>query len=142
MSSPERPSPKSSSAGIKFPGQRALRIALRTAHIASIGWLLGAAIYQAPAEGPVLATMASGGAMVAEALMRYGTDWLRFVGSWVVLAKLGLLVFALGSGMALWPLLLALVLGSVISHAPGRVRQHALWGPDGACAGGARDSKS
>lgn len=125
-----------------FPGQRALRIVLRTVHIAAIGWLLGAAIYQAPSEGPVLATMLSGGAMVVEALARYGADWLRFVGSWVVLCKLALLVFALWSGMPLWPLLLALVLGSVISHAPGRVRQHALWGEDGACAGGAREPRT
>ncbi len=127
---------------MKFPGQRALRIALRTAHIAAIGWLLGAAIYQGPSEGPVLATMLSGGAMVVEALVRHGSDWLRFVGSWVVLAKLGLLIFALWSGMPLWPLLLALVLGSVISHAPGRLRQHALWGENGSCAGGVRERES
>jgi hypothetical protein len=89
-----------------------------------------------------MATLLSGGAMVAEALVRYGTDWLRFVGSWVVLFKLALLVLALWSGMALWPLLLALLLGSVISHAPGRIRQHALWGEDGACAGGVRERES
>ncbi len=124
---------------MRFPGQRALRIALRTLHIASIAWLLGAAVYAQPAEAAVSATLLSGGAMVAEALVRHGSDWLRFLGAWVVLAKLGLLIFALGTGMSPWPLLAALVLGSLISHAPGRLRQRALWGEDGACARSERE---
>lgn len=121
---------------MRFPGQRALRVTLRTAHIAAVAWLLGAAIYGGAPQGPLGATLLSGAAMVAESLVRHGGDWLRYLGSWVILAKLGLLVLALWTGLSVWVLLAALAAGSLISHAPGRIRQFPLWGEPGPCAGG------
>ncbi len=76
----------------------------------------------------------SGAGIVADELLKYGLDWLRYLQAWVVLAKVGLCAFgALHPEWLLHALFLALVLGSVISHAPGRVRQFALRGTPGPC---------
>lgn len=119
----------------RFPGQRALRILVRTAHIASAGIVLGAVTLGAE-PGPWLAsTMATGALLIADDLYRYGLHWLRFVQAWVILAKLALLAGAAHVSDA-WPFAVwaAVIVGGVISHAPGVLRQRALWGPDGPCA--------
>ncbi len=79
--------------------------------------------------------MLTGLALVAEDVFKGGWDYVRYLQSWAILAKLLLLIAAMA-----WPALLvpalwcALIIGSVISHAPGAVRQFPLWGEPGPCA--------
>lgn len=119
----------------RFPGQRAARVTLRTAHIGAAGVALGAAtLGVSPGVWPALALL-TGLAMAVEELVRHGVDWFRYLQSWVILAKLLALALtardpALGA-VGMW---IALALGSVIAHAPGAVRQYALWGEPGPCA--------
>ena len=119
----------------RFPGQRALRIAFRTAHIASVVLLLGAATFGGTMDDYLVLTLATGGLLVLEELYRYGHHWFRWLQSWVVLCKLALLLCVLALPAwklpALW---VALVLGAVISHAPGWLRQFGLFGEPGPCA--------
>ncbi|MCO4746969.1 MAG: hypothetical protein KC912_19380 [Proteobacteria bacterium] len=79
--------------------------------------------------------MLSGGALVGDDLYRYGVDLIRYLQFWAVVVKLVLLLVALS--LPAWggqAVLFALVIGSVISHAPGRIRQAALIGAPGPCA--------
>ncbi|MCP4804277.1 MAG: hypothetical protein GY884_02930 [Proteobacteria bacterium] len=97
--------------------------------------VIGAAMYGADLTLSLELILLSGGALAAEELYRHGLDWFRWVQAWVVLAKLGLFVVVLALEPwrlpALW---IALVLGALISHATGKVRQHPLWGDPGPCA--------
>ena len=117
---------------------RALRIALRTAHIGAASLLLGA-VHFAPDSAAltpwVMALLLTGATLLATELTRHGLDWLRFAQGWAVLVKLSLVVLGAVYPEALHGCLWgALILGSVLSHAPGRVRHWALWGEDGPCA--------
>jgi hypothetical protein len=114
---------------------RAIRIGFRTLHIGAIAMLLGAAGFDQATEPWLTLTLLTGGSLVALDVRKGGGDYFRYLQSWAVLAKLILL-----SAAVIWPALLipalwsALVIGSVISHAPGGVRQFALWGRPGPCA--------
>lgn len=123
----------------RFRGQRALHVVVRTAHIAAAGITLGGVTLGADPGAWAPAAGLTGAALVADDLYRYGEHWFRYTQSWVILLKLALLWGAAARpehlGPALWA---ALVLGGLISHAPGFVRQHALWGPPGPCAHKAR----
>lgn len=119
----------------RFPGQRAIHLLIRTAHIASAGIVLGAVTFgiEPGPWGPAAA--ASGLLLLSDDLFRYRLDWFRFVQSWVILAKLAVLWVALLvpaiAAPALW---FAVIAGGIISHAPGRIRQAAMWGEPGPCA--------
>lgn len=121
----------------RFSGQRWVRIGLRTAHILASSLYLGLLAADGEAAPWLPAVLGSGALLVAEELYRYGLAWLRYRQAWAVGAKLGLI----GLG-GVWPehalatAVLALVIGSVISHAPGSFRQAALWGEPGPCARG------
>ena len=119
---------------------RYVRIALRTAHIGAACMLLGAVHFADDPAGRIVApwltaVLVTGVVLVATELVRHGWDWLRFLQGWTVIAKLALV----GVGAAipealpacLWA---ALILGSIISHAPGKLRQHPIWGEPGPCA--------
>lgn len=71
--------------------------------------------------GPIL--LVSGAGIAATDVQRYGLGWLRTVGGWSVLAKLGLVAVGVAEP-ALWPPVLwtCLVIGVLISHAPGAIR--------------------
>ena len=119
----------------RFAGQRALRIAFRTAHLASIAVLIGAALFTSDAADYAPAAIATGSLLAGAELYRYGLDWLRWLQSWVVLAKLTLLTVGMLRPELLTGVLWAcLILGAVVSHAPGSVRQWPIWGPPGPCA--------
>ena len=118
----------------KYRGQRWIRIGLRTVHIAAASVVGGGAFYGHPANGWAGLLVASGGAIVLDDVYKYGGDYFRYLQSWAVIVKLVLLWIGLVSGSLLFCLALALVIGSVVSHAPGYVRQHAFWGPNGPCA--------
>jgi len=120
---------------MRYPGQRWVRIALRTLHIAAAAMVVGAAVHDgAYGMWPDLLAL-SGLAIVADEIYKGGLDWFRYLHAWVVCAKVALAVFgALYPDWVLHALFAALVLGSVISHAPGRVRHFSLWGAPGPCA--------
>ncbi len=114
---------------------RFLGVVVRTGHIAAAGITLGAVtIGVAPGHWPGLAAT-TGTALVADDLWRFGRAWLRFLHSWVIIAKVAALCVGVASPPALpWALWLTLGLGGLISHAPGDVRHLAFWGPSGPCA--------
>jgi hypothetical protein len=109
--------------------QRVLSVAARTAHLAAVAILLGGAAWDvAPAR--LLAawsmTVASGLALMAvETAVSPG--WLLEVRGGVVLGKLGLLLLLPVAGDLRVPLLLlVLIVASVASHMPGRLRHASL----------------
>ena len=113
-----------------LPHSRWWNIGARTAHLAVTGLLLGGHAFGAGADTlmPLLwVAIASGAAMIA--IEVYPTaHWAHQVCALFVYAKLGALCLV----PFLWehrvPLLLAVVvLASVGSHAPRRVRHYSLW---------------
>ena len=119
----------------RYPGQRALRITARTVHLVSMALVVGGAVFDEIGTTWLAVLVVSGGAIVADDVYKYGDDWFRFAQSWAVLTKLILMAIALAfPQVAVGMLIAAVVVGSVISHAPGKIRQAALWGPPGPCA--------
>jgi hypothetical protein len=117
----------------RYRGQRWLRIALRTGHIAAAALILGAAHFVSPevarSHDAVALLVGTGGAILVDDAYRYGTKWLRMAQCWGALLKVAL--FCVGLVRAEWLLpcaWTALVLGSLVSHAPGDVRHYKLWG--------------
>ncbi|NLX97079.1 MAG: hypothetical protein GXY83_12965 [Rhodopirellula sp.] len=129
-----------------FPGNgRAWNIACRTAHIASMGVLLGGHAYDVPASrlltalwltigtGLVMIALESGGSLV----------WFHQGRGLMTLAKLALMLLV----PVLWKwrlpiLLLVVILASVGSHMPARYRYYSvLYREILRCHGGAGDSR-
>jgi hypothetical protein len=112
-----------------FPGLRALNITLRSLHLVGMAGMAGSYLYQEPV-GALLpfwaVTLFSGVAMVLLAIWCDGR-WLLQLRGAVVLFKLLLLWllpwfashFVHGGG---WAVVGVIVLSSVISHAPARLR--------------------
>jgi len=115
--------------GGRAAGVRALRTALRTAHLIAFGTLYGGHVYGVEAERLVpalIATVATGGAFMGLEIYR-APVWLVQVRGLATLVKLALVVGV----AALWPLrvpllTLALVIGAVTSHMPSRWRYYSL----------------
>lgn len=110
-----------------FPGQRWVRIAVRTGHLASMGLLLGGvAAGHAPAElsAAMWGTLLSGAVFVALELYQSGV-WLLQLKGWAVMLKLMLFIGAVTTQEHSLPLLYAaLVVGGISSHMPGRYRYY------------------
>jgi len=112
-----------------LPGARWLRTSLRTLHLVAVGALYGGHVYGIAAERLVPAlvgVLATGGVLVVFEVWQ-ARIWLVQVRGVATLVKLVLVV---GVGAA-WDLrivllTLALVIGSVSSHMPGRWRYHSL----------------
>ncbi len=111
------------------PAARILRTALRTAHLIAAGALYGGHVYGVEAERlvPALAAvLATGGAFLALEVYQ-SSIWLVQVRGVATLAKL-----AMVAAVALFwdfrvPLLtLAVIVGGVSSHMPGRWRYHSV----------------
>lgn len=106
-----------------------MRTSLRTLHLITVGMLYGGHVYEVEPMRLVPAlvgVLASGGALAAFEIWR-APIWLVQIRGAATFAKLVLMA---GAGAA-WelrvPLLtLALVIGSVSSHMPGRWRYHSL----------------
>jgi hypothetical protein len=118
-----------------YPFQRVIRISLRTLHIGAAAMTMGAVFFGGdPGSWPML-LMATGLGILSDDLYKYGLDWMRWLNFWVLAFKLTLLGVALYRPdflkVAMWS---ALILGSLISHAPGKIRHAALWGKSGPCA--------
>ena len=118
-----------------FRGERAFRIGMRTVHIGAIAIIFGSATHQIT-RGSLLAwawsiAAISGLAIMSDDLFRYGFQYLRRWMFWATASKLALLSsIALAPQFSLYLLAFALVIGSVVSHMPGRLRYRALWGED------------
>jgi len=113
----------------KLPGARWLRTGLRTLHLLAVGALYGGHVYGVEAERliPALAgVLASGGALVVFEVWQVRV-WLVEVRGAATFLKLAL-VAAVGVAweQRLVLLTLALVIGSVSSHMPGRWRHYSL----------------
>ena len=114
----------------RYPCQRALRIAARTLHIASAVMVLGAIVFGQEPTAWKWALALSGSVIMADDLYRYGWAWFRWLQFWAVATKIGLVWLGLVWDAALEPgHWVALIIGSLISHAPGKWRHYALWGP-------------
>lgn len=108
---------------------RALNIALRTAHIASMAVLVGGMAFDIEPERLRLSLWLTVGTGAALAAVEAGPRFLWFhQGSGVLtLAKVGLLCLVPFAGGYRLPLLLAvIVVGSVGSHMPGRYRHYSV----------------
>lgn len=110
---------------------RWLSIGIRTLHLASV-----VGVFSAPSPDAWAALLLGSGALlIADDLWRFGLDWLRWVQAWVILGKLGVFGVCALAGHPVVGLWAALVLGSLISHAPGALRHAPLLGAPGPCAG-------
>lgn len=113
---------------------RWLDIGLRTAHLAAMAFFLGgAALGDAPAWS-LAATVATGLALCASDVARHGDDWFRYAQAWAVIGKVAVFTALAAAGEPSWAAAAALVVGSVISHAPGAIRHAAVVGEAGPCA--------
>jgi hypothetical protein len=112
-----------------LPGARWLRTSLRTLHLVAVGALYGGHVYGVEAYrlvGALVGVLATGAALVVFEVWQ-ARIWLVQVRGVATLLKLVLLA-AIGVAWDLRILLLtlALVIGSVSSHMPGRWRYYSL----------------
>ena len=128
---------------MKYRGQRWVRIGARTVHLVSVMFVGGNAIIGRPLDSVALDMLIlSGCSLLADDALRYGPSLLRYLHFWAVVAKIGLLSIALVKPeWTLSLLVAAVVVGSIISHAPGKVRQWAWVGDPGPCAKRSRGSQ-
>ncbi len=115
--------------GRKLPGGRWLRTSLRTLHLIAVGALYGGHVYGVEAERLVpalVAVLASGGSLVVFEVWQ-ARIWLVQVRGLATFFKLGLVAaVSFAWELRLVLLTLALVIGSVSSHMPGRWRYHSV----------------
>ncbi|MEN8185202.1 MAG: hypothetical protein ABFS46_21985 [Myxococcota bacterium] len=113
----------------RVPGVRTWRTLLRTAHLISFGALYGGHVYGIPEarlEGALMATVATGGTLMAFEIYR-APIWLVQVRGAATAGKIALLVLAQGIPQLAVPLLtLVIAIGALSSHMPGRWRYHSL----------------
>jgi hypothetical protein len=118
-----------------WDARRAMRVSVRTLHIAAVVGVLGGALYGAWPRAWFVLLFASGVVLAIDDFAKLGLDYFRFVQGWAAVVKLACLMVGLAAADLLVPLCwIALVIGSIVSHAPGRFRQYALWGKQGPCA--------
>lgn len=112
-----------------FKGQRWVRISVRTWHLLAMGFLLGGTATGLPlADQPLALWNTFGSGVVFSAIEMYATGiWLFQLKGQAVLVKFLLLGAALASpdnSMAF--LIVAVVIGGISSHMPGRYRYYSL----------------
>jgi hypothetical protein len=114
---------------LELLSRRAWNVALRTAHIAAIGVLLGGHAFDVQAERLVPSLWLSAGTGALLAVSEAGAGWLWFhqLRGLMTLAKLALI----GSVPWLWPWRLPILLGVVViasvgSHMPARFRYYSV----------------
>jgi hypothetical protein len=113
----------------RLPHTRALNVASRTVHLASISVLMGGHVFAVPADNLVpwlWGAIVSGAALMA--IEMYGSiDWLAQGAGLCVLAKLALLIVVTFAWPSRVPILFAvLALAAIGSHMPGRYRHYSL----------------
>ncbi|MFN8624820.1 MAG: hypothetical protein U0587_02370 [Candidatus Binatia bacterium] len=112
-----------------LPGVRAMRTTLRTAHLLASGILYGGHVYNLPPEQlwpALLATVGTGGAFMAIEIYRLPL-WLVQLRGVAALAKIALVAAVPWCwSFRIWLLTATLVIGSVVSHMPGRYRYYSI----------------
>jgi hypothetical protein len=112
-----------------FPGVRAIRIALRTAHIAAFATLYGGHWHGLEPERlrpALVATLVTGAVLVALEVYRTPA-WPVQLRGLAALVKIVIVAIVASTGQARMALLTAaLVIGAVSSHMPGRFRYYSL----------------
>jgi len=91
--------------------------------------VLGAVAFDGNA-GPWTAILVfSGFFIMVDDTYKYGADYVRTLQSWVIFLKLGALALTLvWPGLLLAAMWFCLVLGGLISHAPGKIRHYSFGG--------------
>jgi hypothetical protein len=113
----------------RAPGERLLRTVLRTVHIASMAVLLGGHFFDVPKTdllGALVWTVASGVLIVL--LEVYGTmNWLFQVRGLATVLKVVLVgLVPVFWEQRVWLLMAVLAIGSLSSHATGRIRYYSV----------------
>jgi len=113
----------------RLPGVRALRTTLRSAHIIAFAALYGGHVFDVAPERlrwALVATLASGAVFVG--LEMYRTPlWVLQVRGMATVAKIALVAaVAVWWDVRVWLLTLAIVIGSVVAHMPGRFRYYSV----------------
>ncbi len=119
----------------RFRGQRGIRTMVRTAHIGGVVVFMGAILGGgfSVVGGVVLGL--TGVYLVVDQLIRDGSAHIRFAVFWAVVLKISALTVGFLHAAWLVPCLwFCLIVGGLISHAPGSVRHFSLWGEGGPCA--------
>ena len=121
---------------MKYKGQRILRISLRTTHIITIVFVSAVVIAgHGIQQSWLFALVASGCGLLMDDFVRYGTKLFHYLQFWAILPKIFILACAITyPNQARELFVLAIVIGSLISHAPGKIRQYAFGGQPGPCA--------
>lgn len=112
-----------------LPGVRVIRTTLRTAHLIAFGILYGGHVYGLPAQSllpALVGTVVSGAVFMGLEIYRTPL-WLVQIRGLATVAKIALVV-AVGVlwSARVWLLTLAVVIGSVASHMPGRYRYYSV----------------
>jgi hypothetical protein len=112
-----------------LPGVRAMRTTLRTAHLIAFGMLYGGHVYGVPAGRlwpGLVATLATGGTLMA--LEIYCTPlWLVQIRGLATLFKIALVAaVAVYWDVRVALLTLAIIVGGIVSHMPGRYRYYSV----------------
>jgi hypothetical protein len=112
-----------------IPGARWLRTCLRTLHIIAVGALYGGYLYAVDAarlRPALIWVLVTGGLLVCFEVWQ-ARIWLVQLRGVVTFVKFGLLACAgLAPDLTVALMTLALVIGSISSHMPGRWRYHSL----------------
>ena len=119
----------------QVPAQRIVRTIIRTIHIGSVVMFMGSHLFSSSPGVALNVLIVTGLYLMFDQYIRDGADYFRYATFWSTLFK----VFLLGLGFfmpkymagALWG---CLIVGSMISHAPGKIRHYAVWGRPGPCA--------
>lgn len=111
------------------PGVRPLRTTLRTAHLIAFAALYGGHVFGVAPERlrwALVSTLASGGALMGLEIYRTPV-WVLQVRGLATLAKIALVAaVAVWWDARVWLLTLAIVIGSVVAHMPGRFRYYSV----------------
>jgi hypothetical protein len=121
----------------RIPGHRALGVALRTAHLATFGVVLGGHVLEVESARlwPFLIATAASGILLVALELASTCAWLFEGRGLAVAAKLGVLALVPWCWAERVPLLLlVVVIASVGAHMPGRFRHRSFW--RSACAAG------
>ena len=119
------PSPKR-----EFKGQRWVRIGMRTAHLIAIAFLTGGVAQgHSPLEleAAFWGTVLSGMVYVGIELFNSGVFLFQLKGLAVIVKSLLLAAAAVAPESALALLVIAIVIGGISSHMPGKFRYYSPW---------------
>lgn len=112
-----------------IPGLRALRTLVRAAHLVAVAAFYGGHVHGVPADRlePALLGVVCTGAAFSLLEMARAPVWLVQVRGAAVYTKVALMLGAATSPPLRIPLLtLALLIGAIVSHMPGRYRYYSL----------------